>query len=231
MCLPAMMAEPMNHHKDVRESRPRLDTNERVTEVLFGLIMVLTFTGSLSIAESGHTEVRTMLVGALGCNLAWGAIDAILFLMACLHERGRSERLLIALHDSANAQQGCEVVREALPATVRLVLLPAEVESLRVQLLRLPRPDGRPGLNGHDWLRALGIFILVFFSALPVVVPFVFMHDIARALRISNAIAIAMLFVAGWFYGRSTGLRPVLTGLGMVLLGTVLALVTMALGG
>ena len=48
---------------------------ERVSEVLFGLIMVLTFTGSLSAAESGRAEVRTMLIGALGCNIAWGLID------------------------------------------------------------------------------------------------------------------------------------------------------------
>ena len=38
--------------------------------------MVLTFTGSLSVAEAGRDDVRTMLIGALGCNLAWGIIDA-----------------------------------------------------------------------------------------------------------------------------------------------------------
>jgi hypothetical protein len=36
--------------------------------VLFGLIMVLTFTGTLSAASQGRTEVRTMLIGAIGCN-------------------------------------------------------------------------------------------------------------------------------------------------------------------
>lgn len=221
----------MNPHKDVRESRPTLDANERVTEVLFGLIMVLTFTGSLAVAESGRTEVRTMLIGAMGCNLAWGVIDACMYLMACLHARGRSERLYIALHDSRSAQEGCEVVKQALPPAVRSVLLPAEVESLRTQLLRLPRPDGTLGLTGHDWLRALGVFLLVVLSAVPVVLPFLFMHEISRALRTSNTIAIVMLFIAGWYYGRSVGLRPVFTGLAMVLLGTVLALVTMALGG
>jgi hypothetical protein len=47
-----------------------LEPIERISEVLFGLIMVLTFTGSLSAAESGHAEVRAMLIGAIGCNLA-----------------------------------------------------------------------------------------------------------------------------------------------------------------
>ena len=56
--------------------------------MLFGLIMVLTFTGSLSVAQAGREDVRAMLIGALGCNIAWGIIDAVLYLMACLGEKG-----------------------------------------------------------------------------------------------------------------------------------------------
>ena len=63
-----------------RSSKRVLDPIDRISEVLFGLIMVLTFTGSLSVAESGRDDVRTMLIGALGCNLAWGIIDAMLYL-------------------------------------------------------------------------------------------------------------------------------------------------------
>ena len=48
-----------------------LDPIERVTEVIFGALMALTFTGSFSVASPGQ-EVRTMLWAALGCNLAWG---------------------------------------------------------------------------------------------------------------------------------------------------------------
>src|SRR5207237_10285655 len=70
-------------------SRRVLEPIDRVSEVLFGLIMVLTFTGSLSVAEAGRSEVRTMLIGALGCNLAWGIIDGVLYLMGCLAEKGR----------------------------------------------------------------------------------------------------------------------------------------------
>ena len=72
----------------VKSSRLVLDPNERIAEVLFGLIMVLTFTGSLSVAEADRAEVRTMLIGALGCNLAWGVIDAVLYLMGSLSEKG-----------------------------------------------------------------------------------------------------------------------------------------------
>ncbi len=38
------------------------DPVTRLSEVVFGLIMVLTFTGSVSIATSGLDDIRTMLV-------------------------------------------------------------------------------------------------------------------------------------------------------------------------
>ena len=74
-----------------------LEPIDRVSEVLFGLIMVLTFTGSLSVAEAGRDDVRAMLIGALGCNLAWGIIDAILYLMGCLAEKGKGLATFLAV--------------------------------------------------------------------------------------------------------------------------------------
>jgi VIT1/CCC1 family predicted Fe2+/Mn2+ transporter len=75
------------------------------------------------------------------------------------------------------------------------------------------------------------VFLLVFVSTLPVVIPFVLLGDAHRALRVSNAVAVAMLFVCGYVTGRLTGYHPWLTGLGMVVLGAVLVAMTMALGG
>ena len=62
---------------------------ERISEILFGLVMVLTVTCSFSIGGGGQTAVREMLIGALGCNVAWGAIDAVLYWLACLHAHGQ----------------------------------------------------------------------------------------------------------------------------------------------
>jgi hypothetical protein len=49
---------------------------DRGLELLGGVVMVLTFTSSLSVSAD-EADVRAMLVGSLGCNLAWGIIDAI----------------------------------------------------------------------------------------------------------------------------------------------------------
>jgi VIT1/CCC1 family predicted Fe2+/Mn2+ transporter len=86
-------------------------------------------------------------------------------------------------------------------------------------------------LQGRDWWGALGVLLLVFLSTLPVVLPFVFARDPMRALRISNAIAIGMLFLTGYAFGRSTGYRPWAMGIAMVGVGWVLVGLTIALGG
>jgi VIT1/CCC1 family predicted Fe2+/Mn2+ transporter len=208
-----------------------LDPMDRVSEVLFGLIMVLTFTGSLSVAEAGRAEVREMLVGALGCNFAWGIIDALLFLMGGLADKARG---LIAWHgarDAASPAAGEAIVAGALPPVVASLLAPAELASLRTRLAALPAPPVRPTLDAEAWRGAFGIFLLVFVSTLPVVVPFLFVHDAYRALRISNAVAVAMLFLCGYVFGRLTRYHALGTGLAMVLLGSALVAMTMALGG
>jgi VIT1/CCC1 family predicted Fe2+/Mn2+ transporter len=71
----------------------------------------------------------------------------------------------------------------------------------------------------------------VFLSTLPVAIPFLLVLDARLALRLSNGVAIAMLFACGLATGRLTGYHPWGTGVGMVILGCVLVAMTMALGG
>jgi hypothetical protein len=54
----------------IKHSYRVLDPMDRISEVLFGLIMVLTITGSLSVATENHPDTRTLRIGAIGCNLA-----------------------------------------------------------------------------------------------------------------------------------------------------------------
>jgi hypothetical protein len=208
-----------------------LEPIDRVSEVLFGLIMVLTFTGSLSIAEAGREDVRVMLVGALGCNLAWGLIDAILYLMACLAEKGRNLATFRAVRRASVASDGQQLVADALPPLVSSLLKPEELEELRARVMRLPEPAGADRLARRDYLGALAVFLLVFLSTFPVAIPFIVMDDARMALRVSNAIAIVLLFLTGYAFGRMTGRSPFGVGCGMVVLGLVLVGLTMALGG
>ncbi len=208
-----------------------LNPAERVSEVLFGLIMVLSFTGTLSVATAGRGEVREMLVGAIGCNIAWGLVDAVMYLLATLLERGRVLAMLRVARGGDPAA-GRAAVRESLPEEVGDALRPEHLEDVRAALARGPEPPARPPLTLRDLRGAAAVFLLVFLSTFPVVLPFVFfVDDVHRALRFSNAIAVAMLFVGGLMLGRYAGLRPLRTGLSMVAVGAVLVAITIALGG
>lgn len=214
-----------------KSSRRFLDSSERVAEVLFGLIMVLTFTGSLSVAEAGRDDVRTMLIGALGCNFAWGIIDAILYLMGCLADQGRGIRAWRALKKAPNQEAARQVIAGVMPPVVAAELTAAELEPIRRKLEQLPEPPGRPRLHKDEWLGAIGVFLWVFVTTFPVAIPFIVLQEVARAMRVSNTIAIVLLFLAGYAFGRCAEYRPWLTGLAMVVLGCVLVALTIALGG
>src|SRR5688572_17738648 len=176
----------------IKSTRRVLEPNERIAEVLFGLIMVLTFTGSLSVAEADRAEVRTMLIGALGCNLAWGIIDAVLYLMGSLAEKGKGLLTFHAVRKATDPQKAQRLIADALPTVVASVLQPAELEAMHQRLKQLPEPPGPARLRKDDWSGALGVFLLVFISTFPVAIPFIFMHSAGPALRLSNLIAIVM---------------------------------------
>ncbi len=212
-------------------SRRALDPNSRLSEALFGLIMVLTFTCSLSVAGAGREDVREMLIGALGCNFAWGVIDGIFYLMGCLGEKGLGLRALRSLRKAGTAEAAHQVIADALPPMIAATLEPAEYESLRQKLLRLPEPPSRPRLEKDEWLGALAVFLWVVLTTFPVTIPFIFMTELGQAMRVSNAIAIVLLFVTGIAFGRIAGYRPAMTGLAMVVFGSVLVAFTIALGG
>ena len=215
----------------IKSSKRVLEPQERISEVLFGLIMALTFTGSLSVATADRNEVRLMLIGALGCNLAWGIIDGVLYLMNCLADKGRNLKIFQAVRRATDPQQAATLIAGALPPLVASVVQPAEFATLHERLKQLPEPPERASLNKTDWLGAFMVFLWVFVATLPVALPFVFMHQAHQAMRVSNLIAVLMLFLTGVAYGRCVGRAPMGFGVGMVVLGLLLVGLTIALGG
>jgi hypothetical protein len=87
------------------------------------------------------------------------------------------------------------------------------------------------GLTGRDLLGALAVFLLVFVSTLPVVVPFVLPLTPRRALRASHGVALALLFTVGFRLGRYVKYRPLVVGAAMIALGASLMGIVVALGG
>jgi hypothetical protein len=209
---------------------PILDPMDRITEVLCGLIMALTFTCTLGVATADDIQVRTMLIGALGCNLAWGIIDGGVYLMERLNERGRALVSWRAVRDTEDVDTARQIIVDALPELLASALAPTQLESIRQKLRQLPEPE-RPRLTKSEWLGALAICSLCFVSTLPIVIPFILISDARLALRVSNVVAIAMLFLCGYAFGRYAGFRPEVMGLSMVVVGGALVGVAIALGG
>jgi VIT family protein len=219
------MSEP-----SANTSRRLLDPIERISETLFGLIMVLTATGTLSVVAADRAATGTMIFAALGCNLAWGIIDGGLYLMGRLVDRARHLLTYRAARDAADAETAGQAIADVLPSFVAEHVSAEQVETIRQQLLQSPEPPP-PRLTGTDWLGALAICVVVFLSTFPVVIPFLFIDEVRPALRVSNAVAIVMLFLCGYALGYSTGRRPLPMGLVMVAIGVGLSGIAILLGG
>jgi hypothetical protein len=207
-----------------------LEPMDRISEVLFGVIMVLTFTGALSVATADRLEVREVLVGALGCNLAWGVIDAGLYLMGRLQERGRTIQTFRAVRDTTDEVAARRIVAETLPAVLVTALPSSQLEVMRQAVLNMPEPP-LPRLTMADIGGAVAVFLLVFLVTLPLVVPFLFIGETRLALRVSNGVAVVLLFLSGYAFGKRAGFHPWVSGLAMVVVGILLVGLTIALGG
>jgi hypothetical protein len=193
--------------------------------------MVLTFTSSISIVEGGREETREILVGALACNFAWGLVDAVMFLMSRFVERARNVATLRAIGDASLPGVAHRRILDGLPPLVAAALSASEVESLRQRLSEQVKSYQIVRLTTHDILSAIGVFLLVFLSTFPVAIPFLIVRNPLTALRLSNAIALVMLFITGWSLGTYAGRPGWRAGLGVLAIGLVLVMITIALGG
>src|SRR5688500_5465893 len=135
----------------VSSSKRLLDPIDRVSEVLFGLIMALTFTCSMSAAEAGREDVPALLIGALGCNIAWGLIDAVIFLLVNLTERARGFAILKSLRVDERGVAARAIVADALPPFVAGALSSDDLDMIRGKLTQLSEPPGRPRLRRDDY--------------------------------------------------------------------------------
>jgi hypothetical protein len=213
------------------DAEPVLDTVERVSEMCFGLFMALTFVGAVSVATADDPNPgRTMLYTALGCNLAWGLVDAVMYLVRTLTTRGKRLSLALAVRTAPDVAAGAKVLRDALPATIRPLVGDAELEGIRARVAGATLP-GRPRLTSRDFGGAFGIFLIVVGSTFPVALPFVLFADVKTALLVSRVLSIVMLFGGGYALGRFAGYGGLKTGAAMAVMGVVLTMAVIALGG
>ena len=208
-----------------------LEPMERIAEILFGVIMTLTFTCTLAVETADRLQVRTMLIGALGCNLAWGIIDAGVYLITRINTESRKVAAVRAIREAADGRAARQILANSFNPALASALSNEQLESMRQNLRQMPEPLQRPKLTKRDWLGAGGLCLLCFASTLPIALPFIFVSDARLALRISNAVAVALLALCGYAFGYRSGIPPWVTALVMVAFGAAMVGVAIALGG
>jgi hypothetical protein len=212
-----------------------LDPGSHIGEALFGLIMTLTFTlgADLVIQEQGREGARLMMLGILGCNLAWGLIDGVLYVLDRAFERGRMLRIGHEVRSAPNLLRARQLVADELDellvpladARQRDSLYAAIVERVKAEPI-VPRPVTR-----NDLLGGLESGLLVFACSFPAVLPFLMFDDPQLALRVSNATLLALLYYLGHRHARHTLTQPWIAGLVFLLAGLFLVAVALRLGG
>ncbi|SCK50351.1 VIT family protein [Variovorax sp. HW608] len=208
-----------------------LDPIDRNSEILFGLFMVLSFTGTLSVATAGQKEVREMLVAAIGCNIAWGFVDGVMYVLRNLVVRARQARLWREVIAGGAPEPAHGLIAQEL-GPLASALGPSELERTRQWMVAQPAHVAPvAALTRQDLVGGLGVFLLVFASTFPPVLPFFFFSEVRPAMRVSAAIGIAIMFLCGYEWGRYAGLKPWRAAFVMAALGAGIQAVIIALGG
>ena len=206
-----------------------LDPIDRASEVVFGTLMAMSFSGTLSVATAGEQDVHTMMLAALGCNLAWGLTDGVMFLVASITEDRRKAGLLVRLHNARDNAEANRLIADELPLRLQTHANPAVYEAIRESLMNAP--EQIKVLNFRRIRDAVQVFLLVVLSTFPIVLPFMFVEEPMHALRLSNLMGLLTLFVSGYFLGRFADGRPLRFAFGMSLIGAVMIAIIIALGG
>lgn len=211
-----------------------LDPSEALLELLFGLIMAFTLTaGARLVYDRASFDPMELVIGLIGCNVAWGVIDAAFYMIGSVFNRNRRVAFVRRLQATTDTARAIELIREEfdfedepeLQAEDRAGLHRGILQSFRHAKVAPAR------LRRGDFVAAGWIVLLVSLTALPAAVPLLVMTDGSAALKLANYLQTGLLFGIGFYFARYTGARPWLAGGFVAGLCTALVVVAVLLGG
>jgi VIT1/CCC1 family predicted Fe2+/Mn2+ transporter len=183
--------------------------------------------------DEGRAGVRQLLVAAIGCNIAWGLIDAVMYIMNCVTVRSGKMRLVAAVQRAPDTKTAVGLIQDEIEPELQELLDPAEAEAFSQSILKhMARARvTRKTLTKDDLFGALACFWLVLVSCLPAALPFFILSQPRLALRISNFLLIALLFLVGRKWAQHAGTNQWITGTALIVLGLALVGLAILLGG
>jgi VIT1/CCC1 family predicted Fe2+/Mn2+ transporter len=211
-----------------------LDPSESLLELLFGLVMAFTMTaGARLLSAPNEIDVRELIIGLFGCNLAWGIIDGAFYLLGTLFDRNRRVRFVRQLQAAGDEAKALSLIKAEFDLADEPEMPTEDKARFHSTVLRMLLKAGtrRAGLRRGDLVGAALIAVLVTAAAIPGIVALLLIPEAYAALRIANIAQILLLFLMGYGWAHYSGTNPWHAGLVIGLLGLVLILVAVALGG
>jgi VIT1/CCC1 family predicted Fe2+/Mn2+ transporter len=197
--------------------------------------MTLTFTlgAGIIIEDEGREGARQLLIAFVGCNIAWGIIDGALYLVGELFGRGRLRRIGRLIRQSPTRTRAEALVADELDDVLGHITTDAERADLYRRIVDNvhAKPPTANKVTGADLMGALVSGVLVVLISIPGAIPFVVMDDARLALRVSNGILLALLFITGFYWARYTLGSPWIAGFSFLAGGVALVVIAIALGG
>jgi len=203
------------------------------SEPMFGVIMVVCFT-SLLRAYPGVAEqiLGTILLSALFCCIAWGLVDGIFYAWEAHYELDKKKKIQ-AIARSEGGEKARDLVEDNLGDTLVDLLDEGDKEQI-YQIVQKKAPGidlGKVSLR-DDVMTILIAFGLVVGSSIIVMIPFLIIGDVMKALVVSNTTGIVLLFFMGYWREEEPAVgRKLITGAVTAFVALIITLVTIALGG
>jgi hypothetical protein len=148
----------------------QLSPGERLGELLFGLIMTLTFTIGAGVVIGTNEGASTeLLYATIGCNVAWGIIDGALLVLGRLFERGRLSRIGHAVAQVSDEQRALAIVAAELDETLEPITAEADRQALYRAVVAAVKstPRRMPRITAGDLVAAGAVCCLVFAASVP----------------------------------------------------------------
>lgn len=219
-----------------------LDPIDRLSETIFSLLILLTFTLTYRVAlQRAEPDVvftaeysDALLLAAFGAIVAWGFIDGVMYALIEVFQRAERHRLLQHVQDAQSEQEGVDLIADEFDYILEPITGAADRQSLYRNMytqLRAGRP--RPvGFTRDDYTGAVGCMVVAVLAALPSLAPLLLLRDNFQvAISVSNLISFVMLFAAGYSWGVHAGSNPWRSGLVLVAAGALMVAVALPLGG
>jgi len=209
-----------------------LDHASRLGEILFGLIMALGIIGAVRLGMDDLSN-RSMFIAILGCNLAWAVVDGVMFVLVSLFDKGRRHRIAREIQGTPSDEKALEMIQRELGRDLDALASPEALKQFYGEVLRRIRTAGplKVSLTKEEILGGVASMVVILLATAPILIPYLVVPKPLLAVRLSELIAVGLLFLLGTWWGRTVGAQPLKVGFFLTLIGGILVGVTILLGG